>query len=258
MQTAWLQRANHPHCLLFFSGWGMDPEPFRFLSARSCDVLLVHDYRQLQSLDLEPLASYRQVHLAAWSMGVWVAAHLLGDRAGIFASRTALAGTLSPIDAGRGLPPEAYATMVDSFGPEVLTPSTPTCSMIPPNIAAFSPAGRAERWPHCARKWPPSAPPSWPRPGPGHLYQKNRHQPRPHLHRPQPAARLGPGHGHGPRLAAFSLPPVRRLAGSAGRLSAPPSRRHHRWDRSVRSITIPDTIATRQTVQLTIFVRQAW
>lgn len=120
MQTAWLQRANHPHCLLFFSGWGMDPEPFRFLPARSCDVLLVHDYRQLQPLDLEPLAGYRQCHLLAWSMGVWVAAHLLGDRAGSFASCTALAGTLSPIDAGRGLPPDSYAAMVDTFGPEVL------------------------------------------------------------------------------------------------------------------------------------------
>ena len=76
MQTAWLQRANLPHCLLFFSGWGMDPEPFRFLPARSCDVLLVHDYRHLQLPELEPLAAYRQVHLAAWSMGVWGAAHL--------------------------------------------------------------------------------------------------------------------------------------------------------------------------------------
>ena len=109
MQTAWLQRANHPHCLLFFSGWGMDPEPFRFLHARSCDVFLVHDYRQLQPLDLEPLAGYRHVHLVAWSMGVWVAAHLLGDRAGAFVSRTALAGTLNPIDAGRGLPPSPGA-----------------------------------------------------------------------------------------------------------------------------------------------------
>ena len=120
MQTAWLQRANLPHCLLFFSGWGMDPEPFRFLPARSCDVFLVHDYRQLQPLDLEPLAGYRQCHLLAWSMGVWVAAHLLGDRAGAFVSRTALAGTLNPIDAGRGLPPDSYAAMVDTFGPEVL------------------------------------------------------------------------------------------------------------------------------------------
>ena len=120
MQTVWLQRANLPHCLLFFSGWGMDAQPFRFLPASSCDVCLVHDYRQLQPLDLEPLADYRQCHLLAWSMGVWVAAHLLGDRAGSFTSRTALAGTLSPIDAGRGLPPDSYASMVDTFGQEVL------------------------------------------------------------------------------------------------------------------------------------------
>lgn len=120
MHTVWLQRANHPHCLLFFSGWGMDAEPFRFLSADGCDVCLVHDYRRLQPLDLHAFAGYQQLHLVAWSMGVWVAAHLLADQAEAFVSRTALAGTLTPINAGRGLPPDSYAAMVNDFNQEVM------------------------------------------------------------------------------------------------------------------------------------------
>ncbi len=193
MQTAWLQRANHPHCLLFFSGWGMDPEPFRFLPARSCDVLLVHDYRHLQLPELEPLAAYRQVHLAAWSMGVWVAAHLLADRAGSFASRTALAGTLSPIDAGRGLPPEAYATMVDSFGPEVLDTFYANMFDDPAQHSRFlasrpgRPVGRTARGDGRLPRRRPG------RYGSGHLYQKNRYQPRPHL--PPAATSCAPGAG---------------------------------------------------------------
>jgi biotin synthesis protein BioG len=120
MQTDWLHRHQRQHCLLFFSGWGMDPTPFRPLPAGDCDVCLVHDYRQLQPLDLQPFADYAQLHLIGWSMGVWVAAHLLAEQAGAFASCTALGGTLTPIDGQRGIPPASYDDMLDHFGPEVL------------------------------------------------------------------------------------------------------------------------------------------
>ena len=120
MQATWLHRSNQPECLVFFSGWGMDPEPFRFLPATGLDLCLVHDYRQPTPLDLQPLASYRRLHRLGWSMGVWMAAHLLAEAAARFASRIAIAGTLTPIDARCGLPPNSYAAMIDGFGPEVL------------------------------------------------------------------------------------------------------------------------------------------
>lgn len=120
MQTDWLHRHHRRHCILFFSGWGMDPTPFRFLPATDHDVCLVHDYRQLQPVDLQPLAGYERLHLIGWSMGVWVAAHLLADQTEAFASRTALGGTLTPIDQQRGIPPDSYADMLDHFSQEVL------------------------------------------------------------------------------------------------------------------------------------------
>lgn len=120
MRTDWLHRKGHRECILFFSGWGMDSRPFRPLPAAGHDLCLVHDYRQLHPVNLEPFSGYERLHLLAWSMGVWVAAHLLPDQGDVFASRTALGGTLTPIDQQRGIPPEGYAAMIERFGPAVL------------------------------------------------------------------------------------------------------------------------------------------
>lgn len=120
MQTTWMHRNHHRECIVFFSGWGMDPAPFRSLPAGDRDLYMVYDYRELEPLALDPLAGYDRLHLIAWSMGVWVAAHLLVDRADAFASRTALGGTLAPVDKQRGIPPERYAAMVDDFNQETL------------------------------------------------------------------------------------------------------------------------------------------
>ncbi|MBV5317059.1 MAG: DUF452 family protein [Desulfobulbaceae bacterium] len=120
MQATWLHRNYQRECIVFLSGWGMDPNPFRFLPAGDCDLYMVYDYRELQSLAFEPLANYERLHLIAWSMGVWVAAHLFADRAETFASRTALGGTLAPVDNQRGIPPASYAAMVDDFNQETL------------------------------------------------------------------------------------------------------------------------------------------
>lgn len=121
MQQTWIQRQNHPHCLLFFAGWGMDATPFAGIAANTADFCLIHDYRELASLDLAPFAAYDQVHLLAWSMGVWVAAHLLAAQQEAFTTRTAIGGTLSPIDGQRGIPPESYNAMLEDFGPQTLT-----------------------------------------------------------------------------------------------------------------------------------------
>lgn len=120
MHSTWLHRTRQRECILFLSGWGMDPGPFRFLPATGCDLCMVADYRQLEPLALEPFAGYDRLHLVAWSMGVWVAGHLLAGQTDAFDSRVALAGTLIPVDQQRGLPPENYAAMAESFTQETL------------------------------------------------------------------------------------------------------------------------------------------
>jgi biotin synthesis protein BioG len=82
---------------------------------------MLYDYRQLQPVSLDRFAGYERLHLIAWSMGVWVAAHLLADQADSFASRTAIGGTLTPVDGQRGIPPENYVAMVDNFNAATLS-----------------------------------------------------------------------------------------------------------------------------------------
>jgi len=120
MQISWLHRNNHRECILFFSGWGMDPAPFCFLPAANHDLCLFSDYRELHPVNLDAFAGYQRLHLISWSMGVWVAGHLLADQAAAFASATAIGGTLTPVDGQRGIPPDNYGAMLDHFSQEVL------------------------------------------------------------------------------------------------------------------------------------------
>ena len=120
MRTVWLQRHHRPECILFFNGWGMDPTPFQSLPALDHDLCMVMDYRTLEPLDLETFVGYQHLHLIAWSMGVWVAAHLLAEQTHRFASATAIGGTLTPVDGQRGIPPSSYDAMLDQFSSEVL------------------------------------------------------------------------------------------------------------------------------------------
>lgn len=120
MDNAWLHRTGQRDCLLFFSGWGMDPEPFRAMPAEGLDLCMLFDYRTLGPISLESFAGYERLHLLAWSMGVWVAGHLLARQAEVFATSTALAGTLAPVDEKRGIPPASYQALVDAFDQQTL------------------------------------------------------------------------------------------------------------------------------------------
>lgn len=115
MQTIWLQQHCHRECILFFNGWGMDQTPFRTLPVTRHDLCMVIDYRTLPPIDLQMFADYHRLHLVAWSMGVWAAAHLLAGQADRFTTSTAIGGTLTPIDNQRGIPADSYNAMLDHF-----------------------------------------------------------------------------------------------------------------------------------------------
>lgn len=120
MQTAWLHRRNRRECILFFSGWGMDPAPFSDLPAVGHDLCMFFDYRYLAPVDVAAFAGYERLHLIAWSMGVWVAGHLLADQGHLFSNLVAVGGTLTPVDDRCGIPSTSYGDMVDHFSQEVL------------------------------------------------------------------------------------------------------------------------------------------
>lgn len=116
MKVQKLASPGSKKCLLFLAGWGMDPTPFADLPSPGNDVLLCYDYRDMRLGSLpELLAAYDEVHLIAWSMGVWVGARLFEGQAERFASSTAINGTLYPIDDRRGLDEKGYRRMLNNF-----------------------------------------------------------------------------------------------------------------------------------------------
>mgnify|MGYP001209346446 CR=1 FL=1 len=122
MRTCWLTRTGQPSCILFFAGWGMDPEPFRPIAPAEHDLLVIYDYRELN--ESEPAAllprGYRRLTLLAWSMGVWVAGHLLAGYRQQLSAAIAVNGTLTPIDDQAGIPAQAYEQMLATCSPQAL------------------------------------------------------------------------------------------------------------------------------------------
>ena len=103
-----LLHAEHaPRLLLFFNGWGMDSERLAEWDLRGCDVLAVSDYTCFDPLP-EMCRAYAACAVVAWSLGVWSAA-----ASGVCASlppgpRIAVNGTLEPVGAACGIPPEVF------------------------------------------------------------------------------------------------------------------------------------------------------
>ena len=91
---------------LILNGWSAAPELFEALPLPAeADVWVGYDYRSLTFP--ESLARFEELHLIAWSLGVWVATALWGS-ASPFTTTTAINGTSFPIHAERGIPPAIF------------------------------------------------------------------------------------------------------------------------------------------------------
>ena len=91
-----------PSLILCLAGWSTSPELFRHLEVpEQTDLWIAYDYRTLAFE--EAFAPYKEVHLVAWSLGVWVATRLwAGHRS--FTTATALNGTPFPMHDTLGIP----------------------------------------------------------------------------------------------------------------------------------------------------------
>lgn len=121
MQTDWLAKQGRKSCIIFFGGWGMDPNPFKNIPIQTHDLLMVSDYSAPAKLDLQDLSeSYEQIHLIAWSMGVWAAPFFIGDQTQIITTATALNGSLFPIDDKKGINRSIFKNMINNFSSQTL------------------------------------------------------------------------------------------------------------------------------------------
>ena len=109
--------SGHSRCILFFAGWGIDARPFEHIKSDGFDLFIAYDYRSLDA-DFQALERYDEVHLVAWSMGVWAASAALKNVA--ITSATAINGTEQPVNDEYGIPVKiAYGTL-DTLTSETL------------------------------------------------------------------------------------------------------------------------------------------
>jgi biotin synthesis protein BioG len=115
MEYKWLNRKNNQKIILFFNGWGMDECVINHLDTEDYDVLMFYDYNSLETdFDFENIYSYPKKYLVAWSMGVMTATLFDID----YVSKTAINGTLKPIDDKYGIPKRIYDLTLRGFSLE--------------------------------------------------------------------------------------------------------------------------------------------
>ncbi|MFR9649477.1 MAG: pimeloyl-ACP methyl esterase BioG family protein [Rikenellaceae bacterium] len=112
------QSPKSSRLLIFFAGWASDENPFKDLKASNCDVVMLYDYRSMDSaIELlnSKISRYDRVDIVAWSMGVWAASYSI-DKMKLskkyFSSATAINGTLEPIHSEYGIAPEIFKATV--------------------------------------------------------------------------------------------------------------------------------------------------
>lgn len=117
MKIECLHQKSKEKCILFMNGWGCDINPFLPLESLEYDVYLCYDYRDI----LPPkqigrlFESYHEVHLVAWSLGVYISNLIFQEWSELFASKIAINGSLKPIDELEGIPPVIFQGTIDGL-----------------------------------------------------------------------------------------------------------------------------------------------
>ena len=115
MKYKWLNRNLNKKIIVFFNGWGMDECVIKHLEYEDYDVLMFYDYNTLETdFDFSSLDVYPQKYLVAWSMGVMTATLFNLD----YISKTAINGTLRPIDDKFGIHERIYNLTLKGFSPK--------------------------------------------------------------------------------------------------------------------------------------------
>jgi len=113
MKYKWLNQKQNTEIIVFFNGWGMDEGVVKHLDSQDYDVLMFYDYNFLNTdFNFEILKKYAKRYLIAWSMGVMTAAVFNNI---LYESKTAINGTLKPVDNNFGIPERIYDLTIKGF-----------------------------------------------------------------------------------------------------------------------------------------------
>lgn len=136
MKHYFIQQKNYPRLTLFFAGWGMDEYPFIDYCPVDSDLLLCYDYRSLD-FDLTLLQGYQEIHLVAWSMGVWAASVVLQHVDLPVRESMALNGTMTPVDDSKGIPWAIFERTLEGMNDAALEKFIRRMCLKRENTAAF-------------------------------------------------------------------------------------------------------------------------
>ena len=122
MKQCFLKKAvGNRGLILFFGGWGSSPELFSGHEIEpGYDCIFCWDYRDL-GFSFDSLGGYDRVSVYAWSMGVWVAQHVLSGRLAVEPEAAiAVCGTPHPVDDLRGIPRAVFLGTMKNMSDPVL------------------------------------------------------------------------------------------------------------------------------------------
>lgn len=122
MRYQWLVKNGNDRLIVFFNGWGQDAGAVAHLSA-GADVLMLYAYHDGTDFEFSTLWEYKDIDIAAWSMGVWYASLLdwekLKEKLNV--RRTvALCGTMQAIDDDLGIPTGVFEATLSGLMPRSL------------------------------------------------------------------------------------------------------------------------------------------
>lgn len=112
MRYKWLNKKSNERLIVFFNGWGMDESVVSHLEPENYDIVMIYDYNELD-FDWSEIEAYKEKYLVAWSMGVMIATNF--DKG--YISKTAVNGTLKPIDNEFGIPTRIYDLTIKHLNP---------------------------------------------------------------------------------------------------------------------------------------------
>lgn len=120
MNTVFIRQLHTKRLNLFFTGWGMDENPcYNLFQNIEGDVCICYNYTDL-SFDFTLLNAYSEIHLFAWSMGVWAASATFQLIQDLFERKIALNGTMTPIDDQRGIPTDIFNGTLEHLNEQTL------------------------------------------------------------------------------------------------------------------------------------------
>lgn len=122
MRASWNCKNNSNDLIVFFSGWGVDKNPFQHLRDSASDVIFMDIYHS----DLDPfqwdslLKRYEKITVVAWSMGVLMAVQWLKKLKVEVDEVYAINGTCMPVDEQYGIDPFWFERTLELLDQKVL------------------------------------------------------------------------------------------------------------------------------------------